>query len=105
METYPNLKEEVGSSLSGSEISNLLDRNLSGGQPPHVPWRKPVGLLSKKRKGSINLGFKWAILRHLCRLGGGNTMCKVVVKGSYTNPFSAYGPHSRNTHYIVKSQN
>ena len=45
-ERYPSLKEEVGGSIPGCEITSLLDRNLSGGQPPHVLWRQLVGFLS-----------------------------------------------------------
>ena len=29
MERYPNLKEEVGGSISGSKLSSLLDRDLA----------------------------------------------------------------------------
>jgi hypothetical protein len=37
VERYPNLKEEVGGSIPGCEISSLLDkRNLPGGQLHHV---------------------------------------------------------------------
>ena len=37
-------------SIPGCKISSLLDKNLSGGQLPHVLWRWPVDLLSKKKK-------------------------------------------------------
>jgi hypothetical protein len=30
VERYPNLKEEVGSSIHGCEISSLLERNICG---------------------------------------------------------------------------
>ena len=32
MEKHPNLKEEVGGSIPGFEISSLLDKTLPGGQ-------------------------------------------------------------------------
>jgi hypothetical protein len=39
VERYPNLKEEVGGSILGCEISSLLGKkNLQGGQLPHVLW-------------------------------------------------------------------
>ena len=41
VERYPNLKEEVGDSISNFEISSLLDLNLTSGQLPHVLWRWP----------------------------------------------------------------
>ena len=50
MERYPNLKEEVGGSNPGCEISSLPGGNLSGGQLPHVLWCLHVGLLSQERK-------------------------------------------------------
>ena len=50
VERYPNLKEEVGSSISNCEISSLLDRNLPGGQLPPLLCGWPVGLLSPKNK-------------------------------------------------------
>ena len=40
MERYPNLKEEVGGSIPGSEISSLLDRNLALVCRPSVSKRK-----------------------------------------------------------------
>ena len=43
VERYPNLREEVGSSIPGFEISSLLVMNLPGGQLPPMP----VGLLSQ----------------------------------------------------------
>ena len=46
VERYPNLKEEVGSLIPNYEFSSLLDRNLPGGQLPHVLWQLHVGLLS-----------------------------------------------------------
>jgi hypothetical protein len=49
LERYPNLKEEVGGSNTSCEISSLLDKNLPGGQLPHVLWRWLVGILSKKK--------------------------------------------------------
>jgi hypothetical protein len=50
VERYPNLKEEVGGSIPGCEISSplCLTEDLPGGQLPHVLWRWHVGLLSKK---------------------------------------------------------
>jgi hypothetical protein len=39
VERYPNLKEEVGDSNPGCEISSLPDKNLPGCQLPHVLWR------------------------------------------------------------------
>ena len=48
VERYPNLKEEVGSSNPGCEISPLPYGNLLGGQLPHVLWRWHVNLLSQK---------------------------------------------------------
>ena len=50
MERYPNLKEDVGGSIAGCEMSSLLDGNLSGGQVSPVLWRWHVGLLSQKGK-------------------------------------------------------
>ena len=47
VERYPNLKEEVGGSKIGCEISSLLDKNLPGGQLPPMLWRWHVSLLSK----------------------------------------------------------
>ena len=46
VERFPNLKEEVGSSNPGYEISSLLDRYFPGGQLPPVLWRWPIDLLS-----------------------------------------------------------
>jgi hypothetical protein len=50
VERYPNLKEEVGDSNHGCEISSLPDKNLPSCQLPHVLWRWPVSHLSQKRK-------------------------------------------------------
>ena len=68
VERYPNLKEEVGGSIPGCEISSQISKkklavrflalksplylmeNLPGGQLPPVLWRWPVSLLSQKRK-------------------------------------------------------
>ena len=50
VERYPNLTEEVGGLISGSEIFSLLTENLPGGQLPPVLWRWPVILLSRKRR-------------------------------------------------------
>ena len=50
VERYPNLKEEVGSSSPGCQISSLLPQNLSSGQLPSVLWPWRVGCLSPKRK-------------------------------------------------------
>ena len=36
MERYPNLKEEVGGSIAGHEISSLLDGNLELACRPSV---------------------------------------------------------------------
>ena len=36
VERYPNLKEEVGDSITGCEFSSLLDKNLPDGQLPLV---------------------------------------------------------------------
>ena len=36
VERYPNLKEEVGGSIPGSEISSLLDKNLALACRPSV---------------------------------------------------------------------
>ena len=49
MERYVNLKEEVGSSIPGCEISSLIDGNLSIDQLSHVLWYWHVGLLSSKK--------------------------------------------------------
>ena len=49
VEGYPNLKEEVGGSNPGCEISSLLDENLPGGELPLVLWHWHVGLLSQKK--------------------------------------------------------
>ena len=53
VERYPNLKEEVGGSIHGCEISSPPDKNLAGGWLPHVLWRWHVGLLSQKQKQKI----------------------------------------------------
>ena len=51
VEGYPNLKEEVGGSIPDCEISSLLDeKNLPGGEQPHVLLRWPVDLLFQKEK-------------------------------------------------------
>ena len=50
VERYPNLKEEVGGSILGCEISSLLDINLLGDQLLLVLWHWPVGLLSQEKK-------------------------------------------------------
>jgi hypothetical protein len=50
VERYPNLKEVVGGSIPDCKISPLLDKNLPGGQLPHVLWHWHVGLLSQKNK-------------------------------------------------------
>ena len=49
VERYPNLKEEVGGSILGCEISSLLDINLLGDQLLLVLWHWPVGLLSQEK--------------------------------------------------------
>ena len=46
VESYPNSKEEVGSSIPGCEITSLLDKFFVSGQLPPVLWRWPVGLMS-----------------------------------------------------------
>jgi len=69
METFLYLKEEVGGSIPGCEISSLqyVTENLPDGQLPHVLWRLPVGRLSqekkKKRKIKKDWGFKaeWSL--------------------------------------------
>ena len=52
MERRPNLKEEVDGSIPGCEISSLLDKNLSGGQLPHVclalGWQPSVSIKKLK---------------------------------------------------------
>ena len=50
MERCPNLKEEVGGSIPGCEISSLLDKNFPGGQLPHVLRHWHVDLLSQKKR-------------------------------------------------------
>ena len=40
VERYPNLKEEVGGSIPGHEISSLLDKNLALACRPSVKKRK-----------------------------------------------------------------
>ena len=50
VEGYPNLKEEVGGSNPGCEISSLLDGKLTRWSIASCVWRWPVGLLSHKRK-------------------------------------------------------
>jgi hypothetical protein len=50
VERYPNLKEEVGSSIPACE--NLLStwqKNLLGGQLSPVLWCRLVGLVSPKK--------------------------------------------------------
>ena len=54
-ERYPNLKEKVGRSNPGCEISSLLDRNLLGGQLPPVLWRWHVCLLSQKTNQKLKI--------------------------------------------------
>ena len=49
MERCPNLKEEVGGWIPGCEISSLLDKNLPGGQLPHMLWRGPINLFVSKK--------------------------------------------------------
>ena len=48
VETYPNLKEEVGGSIPDCEVSSLLDINLSGGQLPPKLWRWHIGMLTHR---------------------------------------------------------
>ena len=48
VEGYPNLKEEVGGSNPGYEISSLLDGKLARWSIASCAWRWPVGLLSQK---------------------------------------------------------
>ena len=52
VERRPNLKEEVDGSIPGCEISSLLDKNLSGGQLPHVclalGWQPSVSIKKLK---------------------------------------------------------
>ena len=48
VEGYPNLKEEVGGSNLGCEISSLLDGKLARWLIASCAWRWPVGLLSQK---------------------------------------------------------
>ena len=50
VERYPNLKEEVGGSILGGEISSLLLENSPNGQLPSMLWAWPVGRLSPNRK-------------------------------------------------------
>jgi hypothetical protein len=52
METFLYLKEEVGGSIPGCEISSLqyVTEYLPDGQLPHVLWPLPVGRLSQKKK-------------------------------------------------------
>ena len=50
VEGYPNLKEEVGGSNLGCEISSLLDGKLARWSTASCAWRWPVGLLSQKKK-------------------------------------------------------
>ena len=47
VERYPNLKEEVGSSIPDSIIFCMLDRNLQGGQLSFVLWQWHVFCLKK----------------------------------------------------------
>ena len=45
VERYPNLKEEVGGSIPGCEISSLLDRNMALACRPYVSKKKNAGKL------------------------------------------------------------
>jgi hypothetical protein len=58
VEGYPNLKEEVGGSNPGCEISLCLTENLSGAQLPLVLCHWHVGLLSQKKKKNIGATIK-----------------------------------------------
>ena len=50
VEGYPNLKEEVGGSNPGYEISSLLDGKLARWSTASCAWRWTVGLLSQKKE-------------------------------------------------------
>jgi hypothetical protein len=47
---YPNLKEEIGSSIRGCESPPYLTNYLPSGELPRVLWRWHVSLLSQKQK-------------------------------------------------------
>ena len=47
---YPNLKEEIDGSISGSEISSLLDIILAMWSTTSCVWRWHVNLLSKTKQ-------------------------------------------------------
>ena len=59
VEGYPNLKEEVGGSNPGCEISSLLDGKLARWLIASCAWRWPVGLLSQKKKKKLSLICEW----------------------------------------------
>ena len=50
VEGYPNLKEEVGGSNPGCEISSLLDGKLARWSTASCAWRWPISLLSQTKK-------------------------------------------------------
>ena len=56
VERYPNLKEEVGGSISAMKSPIYLTKNLPGGQLPHMLWCWLVGLLSQKKFENKNSG-------------------------------------------------
>ena len=56
MERYSNLKQEIGGSIPGREISYLLGKkNLSGGQMPPPLWCWHVDYLSPKNNNHVAL--------------------------------------------------
>ena len=58
VEGYPNLKEEVGGSNPGCEISSLLDGKLVRWSTSSYAWRWPFDLLSQKKK---NVRFTFSV--------------------------------------------
>ena len=58
VEGYPNLKEEVGGSNPGCEISSLLDKKLVRWSIASCAWHWPIGLLSQRRRRRRRLSFR-----------------------------------------------
>ena len=51
VERYPNLKEEVGGSIPGCEISSLLDRNLALASRPSILKQKKEDVMVVNERG------------------------------------------------------
>jgi hypothetical protein len=66
VERYPNVKDEVGGSIPGCEISSLCDRKVAMWSTASCAlalacW--PVGLLSKEKKRKRKIKRTWVTKR------------------------------------------